>query len=246
MANIRICAIYKDMTEFKESIVYLYSSGLARAISVSIMFPFDTIKSRRQNNTISAVSLYSGYKYTICTQAVYGMMVFGTYEHMKQYMLNKYTHMNHLHIYMVSAICSDMVGSVFLSPCEIIKQNIQIGRYNSVQQAIQHLGWKGLYKGYGALIARDLPFRCIQLPLYDMLKEQYDNTLLVGCTAGMTAAAITNPIDVVKTQVMCNNIQRISMKNMFAGLPYRVAYLGGMSALYFMIYEKVRNICMNK
>jgi solute carrier family 25 S-adenosylmethionine transporter 26 len=228
------------MTEIKDSITYLYASGLARAISVSIMFPFDTIKSRLQNNSITNASLYTGYRYTICTQTIYGMLVFGTYENIKHHMLHKYSAIPHLHIYLASAIFSDMLGSVFLSPCEIIKQNIQIGKYKTVSEAIQHIKWQGLYKGYGALIARDLPFRAIQLPLYDILKEQYDNTLIVGCVAGMTAAAITNPIDVIKTQIMCNNRQNMTVKNMFAGLPYRVAYLGGMSSLYFILYEKIR------
>jgi solute carrier family 25 S-adenosylmethionine transporter 26 len=232
------------MSDVRESLSYVCASGIARSISVSIMFPFDSIKSRLQNNTQTHVSVYAGYRYTICTQAVYGMLVFGTYENLKRRWLEKYEG-GGLYIYFASAVISDMLGSIFLSPCEIIKQNIQIGRYRDVRHAIENIGWRGLYRGYGALVVRDLPFRAIQLPLYDRLKEYSDNPQLNGCVAGMTAAAITNPLDVVKTKVMCGNgmsgvADSIKWQNLFAGLPYRVAYLGGMSSIYFLMYESIR------
>jgi solute carrier family 25 S-adenosylmethionine transporter 26 len=228
----------------QDRINILSSVAIARAISVSIMFPFDTLKSRRQNNTITQTSLYKGYTYAISTQSMYAMIVFGTYENIKIYLLNKYPNTSHLHIYLGTAIASDMLGSIFLTPCEVIKQNIQVGRYHNVSDAFHHLGLRGLYKGYISLIARDLPFRAIQLTLYDNMKETYDNTMVLGAVAGMTAAAITNPIDVVKTKIMCGqrNIELNGnlLRNLVSGLPYRMAYLGGASAIYFIVYEKMK------
>jgi hypothetical protein len=76
------------------------------------------------------------------------------------------------------------------------------------------------------------------------MKETYDNTMVLGAVAGMTAAAITNPIDVVKTKIMCGqrNIELNGnlLRNLVSGLPYRMAYLGGASAIYFIVYEKMK------
>ena len=117
-------------------------------------------------------------------------------------------------------------------------------------------------------MARDLPFRAIQLPLYEALKQSYarrfcggnsdqispPSAALLGACAGMTAAAATTPVDVIKTQMMCGTgrdsetvggvVQRLlaaeGPKALFAGLPQRVGFLGGSSAVFFIVYEFVR------
>ena len=74
-------------------------------------------------------------------------------------------------------------------------------------------------QGYSGLVARDLPFRAIQLPLYEALKQAYAQRFCdgasdqlsppaaagLGACAGMTAAAATTPVDVIKTQMMCGS-----------------------------------------
>ncbi len=121
-------------------------------------------------------------------------------------------------------------------------------------------------QGYSGLVARDLPFRAIQLPLYEALKQSYARRFcggnsdqisppaaaLLGACAGMTAAAATTPVDVIKTQMMCGTgqetvagvVQRLlaaeGPKALFAGLTQRVGFLGGSSAVFFIVYEFVR------
>ncbi len=218
----------------------ILAGGVARALAVSVMYPLDTIKSRLQNNTKVPYSFYHGWKYTVATQTVYGMLVFGAYENIKKSLISYYPNTSRQMIYISSAIICDTIGSIYLTPCEVIKQNIQIGKYTTVCQAIKHLGLRGLYKGYSTLLLRDVPFRMIQMPLYDTLKEHYDNTCIVGACAGMTAAAVTNPLDVIKTRVMCNNAYRLTPTDLLRGLPFRVTYLGGMSTIFFVAYEKIK------
>jgi solute carrier family 25 S-adenosylmethionine transporter 26 len=170
-------------------------------------------------------------------------LVFGSYEKIKKELLVHYPNIQRPILYMSSAVICDAVASIYLTPCEVIKQNIQIGKYNTSYQAIKDLGLKGLYRGYTTLLFRDVPFRMIQMPLYDTLKEHYDNTCLVGACAGMTAAALTNPLDVIKTRMMCNNAYTLTLYDLFRGLPYRVIYLGGMSTIFFVAYEKIKKMC---
>jgi solute carrier family 25 S-adenosylmethionine transporter 26 len=214
-------------------------SGIARGLTTSVLYPVDTIKSRLQYSSTIKSSLYKGFVYTVSTQTIYGMIVFGTYENLKK----SCGHQN-VYVHIRNAIISDLLGSIFLCPCEVIKQNVQVGHYRSAVDVFRHSN-AAFYKGYYSLIGRDLPFRMIQLPMYEHLKKQ-DNSM-AGCIAGMTAAAITNPIDVVKTQLMCGSYKSFrdtfahkGIAMLFAGIVQRTVYLGASSAIFFYLFESLR------
>jgi hypothetical protein len=78
------------------------------------------------------------------------------------------------------------------------------------------------------------------------------NTCASGAFAGMVAGSITNPIDVIKTRMMCSNFN-LSVKDVIKhviavegtrgllyGITYRTLYLGLSSSLFFFIYEGIK------
>lgn len=111
---------------------------------------------------------------------------------------------------------------IFTNPLEIVKIRLQIqGEAAKMEGAIpkgaihiiRQLGVLGLYKGASACLLRDIPFSAIYFPAYghlkkDVFREGYNGkqlsfleTLAAAGIAGMPAAYLTTPADVVKTRL---------------------------------------------
>ncbi|XP_059572995.1 mitochondrial glutamate carrier 1-like [Alligator mississippiensis] len=87
-------------------------------------------------------------------------------------------------------------------------------RPSATQIAVELLrtqGIKGLYKGLGATLLRDVPFSIIYFPLFAHLnrvgqgtpegRAPFRRSFLAGCVAGSVAAVSVNPCDVIKTRL---------------------------------------------
>ncbi|KAG9314129.1 mitochondrial carrier domain-containing protein [Chiua virens] len=111
---------------------------------------------------------------------------------------------------------------VFTNPLEIVKIRLQIqGEAAKLEGAapkgavhiVRQLGLMGLYRGASACLLRDIPFSAIYFPAYshlkkDVFQEGYNGkqlsffeTLGSAAIAGMPAAYLTTPADVVKTRL---------------------------------------------
>ncbi len=82
----------------------------------------------------------------------------------------------------------------------------------SAMWIVRNLGLVGLYKGASACLLRDVPFSAIYFPTYNHLKRDMFGEsqtkklgvlqlLTAGAMAGMPAAYLTTPCDVIKTRL---------------------------------------------
>lgn len=111
---------------------------------------------------------------------------------------------------------------VFTNPLEIVKIRLQVqGELSKTSDAVprrsamwivRNLGLVGLYKGASACLLRDVPFSAIYFPTYAHLKSGLFGEgpqkrlgvlqlLTAGAIAGMPAAYLTTPCDVIKTRL---------------------------------------------
>ncbi|KAI9849694.1 MAG: mitochondrial aspartate-glutamate transporter agc1 [Sclerophora amabilis] len=111
---------------------------------------------------------------------------------------------------------------IFTNPLEIVKirlqvqgeiaKNVEGAPRRSAMWIVRNLGLVGLYKGASACLLRDVPFSAIYFPTYNHLKRDYFGEspnkklgilqlLTAGAIAGMPAAYLTTPCDVIKTRL---------------------------------------------
>ena len=118
---------------------------------------------------------------------------------------------------------------VFTNPLEIVKIRLQVQgetaqllkaasatgeipatHRRTAAQIVQELGLVGLYRGASACFLRDIPFSGIYFPAYaaakkyvagDSDKMQPHHLLIAGAMAGVPAASLTTPADVIKTRL---------------------------------------------
>ncbi|XP_040297692.1 calcium-binding mitochondrial carrier protein Aralar1 [Bufo bufo] len=112
--------------------------------------------------------------------------------------------------------CAGGSQVIFTNPLEIVKIRLQVageittGPRVSALSVMRDLGFFGLYKGAKACFLRDIPFSAIYFPVYAHCKSQFTDEeghigalylLTAGAIAGVPAASLVTPADVIKTRL---------------------------------------------
>uniref|UniRef100_A0A8C1L6G4 Solute carrier family 25 member 12 n=1 Tax=Cyprinus carpio TaxID=7962 RepID=A0A8C1L6G4_CYPCA len=112
--------------------------------------------------------------------------------------------------------CAGGSQVIFTNPLEIVKIRLQVageittGPRVSALSVVRDLGFFGLYKGAKACFLRDIPFSAIYFPVYAHTKAGLADEdgrlgplqlLTAGAIAGVPAASLVTPADVIKTRL---------------------------------------------
>lgn len=116
----------------------------------------------------------------------------------------------------VAGGCAGGSQVVFTNPLEIVKIRLQVageiagGVKVRAWDVVKELGLFGLYKGARACLLRDVPFSAIYFPAYAHTKAKFADEdgynhplslLAAGAIAGVPAASLVTPADVIKTRL---------------------------------------------
>jgi solute carrier family 25 S-adenosylmethionine transporter 26 len=179
-------------------------------------------------------------------------------------------------VHMGAASLGEVAACAVRVPTEVVKQRAQAKQFPSSLSALTHIldqrrshgvlhVWRELYRGWSITIIREVPFTVIQFPLWEALKRYrlaqtgqaqvsgWEGGLL-GSLAGGVAAAITTPLDVLKTRMMLarekqpmftmlSSILRESgPRAFFAGLGPRVGWISVGGAIFLGSYQWASNL----
>lgn len=257
--------------------VCLISGGSAGTAVDLVLFPLDTIKTRLQSVQGFRASggfsrIYAGIGPTLLVSAPNAAIFFFAYESLLRVM--KYS-TNQTQEYPMFASLLASIGAEFSAcsirvPGEVIKQRRQVAQYQQTFHSIINLyktgGLLAFYQGFLPTISRDIPFVCIQFPIYEKLKiilsKKLNRALFpwesacCGSIAGGLSAMLTTPFDVLKTrtmlfsstqpipsmfQLLCSIVPKEGFGILWAGVVPRVAFITLGGAIYFGVYEKVKH-----
>src|SRR5947207_13401926 len=92
-------------------------------------------------------------------------------------------------------------------------EHSSLSAFKEILAARHESVFRGLYRGFGITIMREIPFTMIQFPLYEAMKRWQARSVekpkanafeaaVCGCISGGFAAGVTTPLDVLKTRIM--------------------------------------------
>ncbi|BFZ54376.1 S-adenosylmethionine transporter [Savitreella phatthalungensis] len=254
-------------------------SGAFAGLAVDLsLFPLDTIKTRLQASGGFARNggfkgIYAGMGSIAAGSAPGAAIFFLSYETIRR-QLNADGQVQHPTLLAVtSSSIAESLACIVRVPTEVVKQRTQASvsgthsSFGTLRAILASDGLHGLYRGFLATLAREIPFVCIQFPLWEYFKvlavrERLGSTphelavgdarsqdspqyranageaAICGAAAGSIAAALTTPLDVIKTRMMLSSGERRSwlltastiakqegIKSFFRGIVPRVFWI---------------------
>ncbi|TRM62514.1 mitochondrial carrier domain-containing protein [Schizophyllum amplum] len=254
----------------------LCAGGMAGTSVDILFFPLDTLKTRLQapQGFVKAGGFHGVYKglgSVVVGSAPGAALFFSTYEFMKHNLpmpenLAPLTHM-------MSASIAETAACFVRVPVEVIKTRTQTmsfgpegkSSWGAAKLTLRHEGLRGFFRGFGTTLMRDIPFTALQFPLYELFKREAAIVLghqrlppyeaaLCGSVAGAISAAVTTPLDVLKTRVMLDTrvgqnkmpslpqrartiVAQEGAKALFSGIVPRMMWISAGGAVFLGVYE---------
>ncbi|GMH54280.1 hypothetical protein TL16_g01641 [Triparma laevis f. inornata] len=142
----------------------------------------------------------------------------------------------------------------------------------TVKQILKGEGVRNMYNGFGITLMREIPFAFIQFPIYERMKllvSTYQSepaspiqSAICGSFGGAIAAAVTTPLDVVKTRLMVgediqgvkytsvgDTVKRIvrdeGRMTLLNGIQPRIMWISIGGFVFFGAYEACKGIVGN-
>lgn len=199
----------------KEVIV---NSFLAGGLQTIIGHPFDTVKTIKQininlsynqikNNILSKGygRFYSGFMPMLIGGCIQNSFIFSTEHYVKSNIKGDND--------FLSGFLAGSIGSLFLSPCELIKCRLQtntIGKFKL----------NNVLRGLHLTFLRDSVGLGLYFSTYRFLKEMNDNALINGGLAGSISWVYSYPIDTIKTIYQLNN--KLTIRDIIKNYRYKL------------------------
>ncbi|XP_013103437.1 mitoferrin [Stomoxys calcitrans] len=261
--------------------INMTAGAIAGVLEHIVMYPMDSVKTRMQSLSpaTSKLNITATFQNMIRKEGIFRpirgvtavvagagpahALYFGSYEMSKELMTKITTH-NHIN-YMASGVIATLIHDAVSNPAEVIKQRMQM--YNSPYKSVvacmrgvyQSEGLKAFYRSYSTQLVMNIPNQTIHFTTYEFFQNRLNHErkynppvhVIAGGAAGACAAAITTPLDVVKT--LLNTQETGLVKGMmeaisqiyamagplgfFKGLTARVLYSMPATAICWSTYE---------
>lgn len=206
------------------------AGAFAGIVEHTVMYPIDVIKTRVQvergihsrgilqmikhiTKTEGIRSLWRGLPTIIVGAGPAHALYFGTYEFSK-HRLGGNAAGHHPIISSISGASATIMSEAFMNPFDVIKQRMQLSKSDqSIWRCTRNIykseGLTAFYLSYPTVLTMSVPLTMIQFTTYESASkilnpsQAYDpiTHIISGGTAGAIAAALTTPLDVIRTML---------------------------------------------
>ncbi|XP_024358621.1 uncharacterized protein [Physcomitrium patens] len=268
------------------------AGALAGGVVSLCLHPVDTLKTLVQARAggnrnllpiMSAViserglrGLYRGLGSNLTVSAPISAIYTLTYETVKAGLLRHIPEDMSALAHCVAGGCASVATSFVYTPSDCVKQRMQVhGLYENSWEAFTSIlkeeGLPTLYKGWGAVLCRNVPQSVVKFYTYEGLKRciqrgqprdtplSTPQALVIGGAAGSTAALFSTPFDVVKTRlqtqipgtaqqytgvihVFQSIVTTEGVAGLYRGLVPRILIYITQGALFFASYEFIKRV----
>ncbi|KAJ1373091.1 Mitofusin-1 [Parelaphostrongylus tenuis] len=156
-------------------------------------------------------------------------LYFTTYEKTKKFLTGNTTGHANTFSYGAAGVLATLVHDAVMNPVEVVKQRMQMqfSPYGSSLECVrciyQREGIIAFYRSYSTQLAMAVPFQSIHFMTYEFWQHvlnpehKYDprSHLIAGAFAGGLAAALTTPLDCVKTVLNTQQTPAICQEDVF-------------------------------
>ena len=189
-----------------------------------------------------------------------------------------------LPILLGSSAFAEFIASWVLTPMEVTRIAMVMnagprrGTIETMRGIVSKEGVRGLYKGLPLILLRQIPYTCAKLAGYEVISEYFQRVfsrnvgsseetfplpmvhLLSGVTAGVLAAVVSQPADVLLSKYcggssalseciiidgpvsLLKAFREIGFQQSFRGLQPRAIMIGTLTAMQFLIYEQTKEL----
>eukprot|EP00262_Sarcandra_glabra_P018973 TRINITY_DN6984_c0_g1_i1.p1 TRINITY_DN6984_c0_g1~~TRINITY_DN6984_c0_g1_i1.p1 ORF type:complete len:282 (+),score=5.65 TRINITY_DN6984_c0_g1_i1:210-1055(+) len=132
----------------------------------------------------------------------------------------------------VSGVFATIGSDAVFTPMDVVKQRLQLrsspykGVWDCVTRVLREEGFGAFYTSYRTTVLMNAPFTAVHFTTYEAAKRALGEVVpesageegflvhaTAGAAAGALAAAVTTPLDVVKTRLQCQVMLVIEIEN---------------------------------
>jgi len=204
-------------------------AGSAAIFSCGLTYPLDSLKARIQAgqpllNENGIPGLFKGLEFNLFREAPNMAVYMATFNFLtRQFCLLPFVDANNpslkLLVMIPAGVLGYLAGSPIRAPFELLNKQIQTGAATTNDEAIQNVFfkpsqeqvWRSVQTSWILCIVRGIPFGALQCTFYEIFKDRLElvqygcpvsaQPFIWGALAGALTGVITNPPDVVLSEV---------------------------------------------
>ncbi|TKY65775.1 Mitochondrial RNA-splicing protein MRS3 [Spatholobus suberectus] len=160
--------------------------------------------------------------YEFCKQRLSDMNKLNNQEQPKSLIHHWTGHVNNTVVHAVSGVCATVASDAVFTPMDVVKQRLQLrgSPYRGVVDCVRRVAMEervgAFFASYRTTVVMNAPFTAVHFATYEAAKKGMGKAAVddgrwvvhatAGAAAGALAAAVTTPLDVVKTQLQCQGV----------------------------------------